>query len=65
MLEFEGPHLNMVQAATHAGVGYESNAGLAIEPQAWPDAPKHPPDTRLKPGDSYHQVSRFHTYARS
>lgn len=64
---YEGAHLNTAQAATHSGVAYGSNAGLAIEPQAWPDAPNHPgyPDTRLKPGETYRQVSRFHAYARS
>jgi aldose 1-epimerase len=64
---YEGAHLNTAQAATHSGVAYGSNAGLAIEPQAWPDAPNHPgyPDTRLKPGETDRQVSRFHAYARS
>lgn len=49
----------------HAGEPYGRNAGLALEPQRWPDAPNHPgfPSVALKPGEVYQQVTRF-TFGR-
>lgn len=49
----------------HAGEAYGRNAGLALEPQRWPDAPNHPgfPTVVLKPGEVYEQVTRF-TFSR-
>lgn len=43
------------------GAPYGSNAGLAIEPQYWPDSPNRPdfPSPALMPGQRYRQVSRF------
>jgi aldose 1-epimerase len=37
------------------------NAGIAIEPQVWPDAIHHPdwPQAVLRPGESYDQHTQF------
>lgn len=45
----------------HAGQPYGAHAGLALEPQRWPDAAAHPafPPITLEPGDTYRQVTRF------
>ena len=53
-----------IDTAPFAGLGgapYTRNAGIAIEPQVWPDAPNHPdyPSAALLPGQTYRQVSRF------
>lgn len=63
---YEGAHIDSLAEATLTGTNYPNNAGIAIEPQAWPDAPNHPdyPDIRLDPGETFHQVSRFHAHAR-
>jgi aldose 1-epimerase len=63
---YEGAHLDTGLAATLTGMPYGANAGVAIEPQAWPDAPNHPeyPDIRLNPDETYRQVSRFHPHVR-
>ena len=41
--------------------GYGPNAGIALEPQSWPDAPNHPhfPDSILRPGEVYQQHTRY------
>lgn len=43
------------------GRQYGAHAGVALEPQCWPDAPNQPgfPDITLRPGETYRQVSRF------
>ena len=43
------------------GRPYGPHAGLALEPQVWPDAVNHAhfPPMILRPGDTYRQVSRF------
>ncbi len=48
--------------AGHDGRIYGPNAGLAIEPQFWPDAANHPdyPSIRVSPGETWSQTSRFH-----
>lgn len=45
----------------HDGQPYGPGAGIAIEPQFWPDTPNHPeyPSSRLNPGETYRQVTRF------
>jgi aldose 1-epimerase len=42
-----------------SGRSYGRNAGIALEPQCWPDAPHHPdyPSIRLEPGVIYHQTT--------
>ena len=43
------------------GRTYRAHAGVALEPQNWPDAPNHAgfPDGTLRPGQTYEQVSTF------
>lgn len=43
------------------GTAYGPCAGIALEPQLWPDAPNHPafPSALLRPGETYRQVSQF------
>lgn len=45
----------------HNGVPYGAFAGLAMEPQRWPDAPHHPafPSITLSPGATYRQDTRW------
>jgi len=47
------------------GVLYRQTDGFALEPEHFPDSPHHPsfPDTLLKPGESFHEVTiwRFET----
>jgi aldose 1-epimerase len=44
----------------HGGT-YRQGAGIAFEPQAYPDAPNHPnfPSTILRPGEAYRQTIRY------
>ena len=53
--------LNVASLAGLGGAPYTRNAGIAIEPPVWPDAPNHPdyPSAALLPGQTYRQVSRF------
>ncbi len=50
------------EAPGHHGQPYGPHAGVALEPQKWPDAPNHPdyPQITLNPGETYRQLSRFH-----
>lgn len=43
------------------GRPFGRNAGIAIEPQLWPDAPNNPgfPSARIEPGQHVTQISRF------
>lgn len=43
------------------GRAYAPRAGVALEPQIWPDAPNTPgfPSAELHPGDRFCQISRF------
>lgn len=57
---YDGAHLS----STFAGIGgrqYRPSAGIAIEPQVWPDAPNQKgfPSAELQPGDVYTQTSCF------
>jgi aldose 1-epimerase len=47
--------------ATEAVAGWPAYAGIALEPQIWPDAPNRPdfPSALLRPGETYRQVTRF------
>lgn len=47
------------------GRRYGAHAGVALEPQNWPDAPNHDnfPDCVLRPGETYEQVTTF-TFAK-
>ena len=43
------------------GRGYGAHAGLALEPQIWPDAINHStfPSPVLRPGETYEQITEF------
>ncbi|WP_220748450.1 MULTISPECIES: aldose epimerase family protein [Jannaschia] len=43
------------------GRRYGAHAGVALEPQVWPDAPNHDdfPEATLRPGETYHQITTF------
>ena len=58
---YDGIHIDSGALRTHTGQPYRPHAGLAIEPQAWPDAPNQPdfPSVILRPGARWTQVSRF------
>jgi aldose 1-epimerase len=47
--------------AGHGGIIYRQSAGLALEPQAFPDAPHHAnfPSTVLRPGETYRRSIRY------
>ena len=49
-----------------AGSPYGPFAGVALEPQVWPDAPNRPwsAQARLRPGEVYRETSAFH-FSRS
>ncbi len=57
---YEAAHLDA--PGGHDGRHYGAHAGLAIEPQHWPNSPNIPdfPSIRLDPGAIYRQVSRYH-----
>lgn len=59
---YSGGNLNTAPTTGHHGKPYTPNAGIAIEPQFWPDTPNHPdyPSAAIAPGQPYRQVSRFH-----
>lgn len=44
-----------------AGLPMSNHAGIAIEPQVWPDANHNEgfPDAVLRPGETYHQYTQF------
>ena len=58
---YDGRGLNTAPFVGHAGQPYGPSAGLALEPQRWPDAAAHPgfPPITLDPGQVYRQVTRF------
>ena len=43
------------------GRRYKANAGIALEPQIWPDAVNHStfPEVVLRPGETYRQHTQF------
>ncbi|WP_417723784.1 aldose epimerase family protein [Salipiger sp.] len=59
---YDGSGMNTGSVAGLGGHPYGPRAGIALEPQRWPDAPNRPdfPSVRLDPGQVYRQVSRFH-----
>ena len=52
-------------AVGHGGVIYRQSAGLALEPQGFPDAPHHAdfPPAVLRPGEEYRRTIRYRFYA--
>jgi aldose 1-epimerase len=57
---YSGNKLNGAFAG-HNALIYRQSAGLALEPQDFPDAPHHPnfPPTTLRPGELYRRVIRY------
>lgn len=61
-IETSEPGLQLYDGAGTDGVaGLPPFAGIALEPQVWPDAPNHLgfPSALLLPGQTYRQVTRF------
>lgn len=58
---FTGDTIDTRGDAGLRGLPYGPRAGVALEPQRWPDAPNHPlyPSIRLDPGETYRQRSVF------
>ncbi|WP_292022219.1 aldose epimerase family protein [Maritimibacter sp. UBA3975] len=58
---YTGGALDTAPFAGHEGRPYGPGAGIALEPQFWPDTPNHPdyPGSVLSPGETYRQVTRF------
>jgi aldose 1-epimerase len=58
---YDGNFLDGTGPAGHDGYPYARNAGLALEPQMWPDAPNHAhfPSIALTPGAPWRQQSRW------
>lgn len=57
---YDGAHLCTNSTGLN-GAAYGPFAGLALEPQLWPDAPHHPhfPAAVLRPGEVYTQQTEF------
>lgn len=57
---YDGAKAN-VPVPGHDGVQYGPNSGLCLEPQHFPDSPNRPhfPDTILRPGAVYQQVTEY------
>jgi len=58
---YDAARLNTAPARGHHGLPYGRHAGVAMEPQHWPDAPNHAdfPSIALRPGTQFRQTSRF------
>jgi aldose 1-epimerase len=58
---YDGRRLDTAPFPGHGGKPYGPFAGLAMEPQRWPDAPHHPgfPPITLDPGQTYRQETRW------
>lgn len=58
---YSGAYLDYPIRQTLNGTGCEAFAGVALEPQCWPDAPNNPdfPSVTLKDGETYRHQSFF------
>lgn len=58
---YNGYGLETADIALHSGQQLGPCAGVALEPQGWPDAPRHPrfPSILLEPGETYRQITRY------
>lgn len=58
---FDGHILDMPDHPGNDGGAYGAHAGLALEPQSWPDAPNHAgfPQIELGPGQTWQQITRW------
>ncbi|MEZ5480155.1 MAG: aldose epimerase family protein [Thiolinea sp.] len=63
---YDAGRMDTHPAVGHQGAPYGAFAGVALEPQHWPDAPNHPeyPSIVLEPDQHCYQCSRFHAYVR-
>lgn len=61
---YDGRALHSAPYLGLTGQPYGAHAGLALEPQFWPDAPHHPdfPSISLAPGQGWRQRSRVHLH---
>ncbi len=61
---YTGNHLDGSQRST-SGALYRQGAGIALEPQHFPDSPHHPewPSTVLRPGERYRTVTQLQLQA--
>lgn len=61
---YDGAHIHS-DRGQHAHA-YRANAGIALEPQFWPDAPNQSdyPSILLKPGDTFRQANLFRLMRR-
>lgn len=61
---YDGRSLGTVPAIGLTGAPYGPHAGLALEPQMWPDAPHHKdfPAITLAPGAVWRQETRLHLH---
>lgn len=59
---YDGRALNSTPYPGLMGQPYVPHAGLALEPQFWPNAPHHPdfPQITLTPGMPWRQTTRYH-----
>lgn len=59
---YDGSGISTAPSPGLRGAAYGPHAGLALEPQRWPDAPHHPdyPSILLLPDQVYRQTSCFH-----
>lgn len=58
---YDGRGIDTAPYLGHSGVPYRHHAGIALEPQRWPDAAGRPdfPSILLTPGQTYRQITRF------
>ena len=58
---YDGRHFDPAALTAASAPGYGPYAGVALEPQGWPDAPNRPnyPSVALRPGETYMQETRF------
>ena len=58
---YDAARLNTSPVLGHSGNPYGGHAGIAMEPQVWPDAPNQPnfPSITLRPGERFSQTSFF------
>ena len=58
---YDAARLDTYPALGHSGKSYGGYAGIAMEPQVWPDAPNQPnfPSITLRPGERFSQTSFF------
>ena len=58
---YDAARLDTSPVLGHSGNPYGGHAGIAMEPQVWPDAPNQPnfPSITLRPGERFSQTSFF------